>query len=46
MTKPVLFSYWMSSCSWRARATLEFKQMDYELRTVDLGQGENVSPMR
>ncbi|KAI6176169.1 Glutathione S-transferase [Aphelenchoides bicaudatus] len=41
MEKPVLFSYWMSSCSWRVRAALEFKQIDYELRTIDLGEGEN-----
>ncbi|EFA76178.1 maleylacetoacetate isomerase [Heterostelium album PN500] len=32
----VLYSYWRSSCSWRVRAALAFKKIDYEYRAIDL----------
>uniref|UniRef100_A0A1I7URQ6 maleylacetoacetate isomerase n=1 Tax=Caenorhabditis tropicalis TaxID=1561998 RepID=A0A1I7URQ6_9PELO len=34
--KPVLYSYWRSSCSWRVRIALALKNIDYEYKTVDL----------
>lgn len=34
--KPILYSYWMSSCSWRVRIALELKKIDYEYRAVHL----------
>uniref|UniRef100_A0A8R1DXX3 maleylacetoacetate isomerase n=1 Tax=Caenorhabditis japonica TaxID=281687 RepID=A0A8R1DXX3_CAEJA len=34
--KPILYSYWRSSCSWRVRIALALKNIDYEYRTVDL----------
>ena len=39
LRKPVLHSFWLSSCSWRVRAALAFKGVDYEYRAVDLLQG-------
>lgn len=35
-TKPVLYSYFRSSCSWRVRIALAFKKIDYEYRAVNL----------
>lgn len=35
-TKPVLYSYFRSSCSWRVRIALAFKNIDYEYRAVNL----------
>ncbi|CAD6189085.1 unnamed protein product [Caenorhabditis auriculariae] len=34
--KPVLYSYWRSSCSWRVRMALAWKDIDYEYKTVNL----------
>ncbi|CAI2356118.1 unnamed protein product [Caenorhabditis sp. 36 PRJEB53466] len=34
--KPVLYSYWRSSCAWRVRIALALKKIDYEYKTVDL----------
>jgi len=34
--KPVLYSYWRSSCSWRVRAALAYKKIDYETKVVNL----------
>merc|ERR1711902_119695 len=36
MTKPVLYSYFRSSCSWRVRIALAYKDIDYEYRAVHL----------
>ncbi|TMW63669.1 hypothetical protein Poli38472_002610 [Pythium oligandrum] len=36
MTKPVLYNYWRSSCSWRVRIALTWKGVEYEYRPVDL----------
>lgn len=46
MSKPILYSYFRSSCSWRVRIALALKKIDYEYRTVDLlkdGRGEQFS---
>ncbi|KAG2869844.1 hypothetical protein PC114_g27652 [Phytophthora cactorum] len=43
MPKLELFSYWQSSCSWRARIALAWKGIQYEYHPVDLraaGGGE------
>eukprot|EP01094_Clydonella_sp_ATCC50884_P019603 TRINITY_DN3877_c0_g1_i1.p1 TRINITY_DN3877_c0_g1~~TRINITY_DN3877_c0_g1_i1.p1 ORF type:complete len:230 (-),score=81.88 TRINITY_DN3877_c0_g1_i1:640-1284(-) len=34
--KPVLYSYWRSSCSWRVRLALAIKGVEYEYRAVHL----------
>jgi len=34
--KPVLYSYWRSSCSWRVRIALQLKKIDFEYRAVHL----------
>ncbi|CAJ0584287.1 unnamed protein product, partial [Mesorhabditis spiculigera] len=36
MSKPILYSYWRSSCSWRVRIALNLKNIDYEYKTVNL----------
>nr|APH81356.1 GST zeta [Tigriopus kingsejongensis] len=36
MTKPVLYSYFRSSCSWRVRIVLALKDIEYEYRPVHL----------
>ncbi|CAJ0946988.1 unnamed protein product, partial [Mesorhabditis belari] len=36
MSKPILYSYWRSSCSWRVRIALNLKEIDYDYRTVNL----------
>eukprot|EP00475_Leptophrys_vorax_P003386 TRINITY_DN11993_c0_g1_i2.p1 TRINITY_DN11993_c0_g1~~TRINITY_DN11993_c0_g1_i2.p1 ORF type:complete len:121 (+),score=20.76 TRINITY_DN11993_c0_g1_i2:28-390(+) len=51
---PLLFSRAVSSSSWRVRAALAFKGIEYSTRTIDLSTGENltdkelgnVNPMR
>lgn len=35
-TKPVLYSYFRSSCSWRVRIALAFKGIEYETKAVNL----------
>uniref|UniRef100_A0A915HMP0 maleylacetoacetate isomerase n=1 Tax=Romanomermis culicivorax TaxID=13658 RepID=A0A915HMP0_ROMCU len=32
----ILYTYWRSSCSWRVRAALEYKNLPYEMKPVDL----------
>uniref|UniRef100_A0A8C6FCK7 maleylacetoacetate isomerase n=2 Tax=Cetacea TaxID=9721 RepID=A0A8C6FCK7_MONMO len=34
--KPILYSYFRSSCSWRVRIALALKNMDYEMITINL----------
>jgi len=34
--KPTLYSYWRSSCSYRVRIALNFKEVEYEYRPVHL----------
>lgn len=36
MTKPILYSYWRSSCSYRVRIALAIKGMAYDYRAVHL----------
>ena len=37
--KPVLFSYWRSSCSWRVRIALNLLGLEYEYKAVHLVKG-------
>ncbi|XP_010252224.1 PREDICTED: glutathione S-transferase 2-like isoform X2 [Nelumbo nucifera] len=39
-----LYSYWRSSCSWRARIALNLKGLSYEYKAVNLLKGEQFSP--
>lgn len=34
--KPVLYSYWRSSCSWRVRIVLNYKNIDYDYKAIHL----------
>lgn len=43
-TTRVLYSYWRSSCSWRVRVALEYKQLEYEYRAINLLKGEDSAP--
>ncbi|KDO21242.1 maleylacetoacetate isomerase [Saprolegnia parasitica CBS 223.65] len=45
-TKPTtkLHSYWRSSCSWRVRISLAYKQIPYEYVAVNLLKAEQVGP--
>ncbi|XP_018300048.1 probable maleylacetoacetate isomerase 2 [Mycetomoellerius zeteki] len=36
MGKPVLYSYWRSSCSWRVRIALNLKEIPYDIKPVSL----------
>lgn len=38
--KPILYSYWRSSCSWRVRTALELKGIDYDYKAVHLVKQE------
>lgn len=40
--KPILYSYFRSSCSWRVRIALAFKNIDYEYKAVNLLKGEQL----
>uniref|UniRef100_A0A914WZZ6 maleylacetoacetate isomerase n=1 Tax=Plectus sambesii TaxID=2011161 RepID=A0A914WZZ6_9BILA len=40
MSKPILYSYWRSSCSWRVRAALSLKGIDYDYKAVNLVKAE------
>eukprot|EP01061_Rhynchopus_euleeides_P030371 TRINITY_DN50481_c0_g1_i1.p1 TRINITY_DN50481_c0_g1~~TRINITY_DN50481_c0_g1_i1.p1 ORF type:complete len:244 (+),score=107.12 TRINITY_DN50481_c0_g1_i1:48-734(+) len=42
-SKPVLFSYWRSSCSWRVRIALALKDVEYSYEAVNLLKGEQRS---
>ncbi|XP_016981837.2 probable maleylacetoacetate isomerase 1 [Drosophila rhopaloa] len=35
-SKPVLYSYWPSSCSWRVRVALAIKEIEYEIKPTSL----------
>ena len=39
--KPILYSYWRSSCSYRVRIAMEYKNISYEYIPINLIQGEN-----
>eukprot|EP01134_Creolimax_fragrantissima_P008202 CFRG8202T1 len=41
-SKLVLYSYFRSSCSWRVRAGLEWKGLEYEYASVNLLKGEQL----
>lgn len=43
INKPVLYSYFRSSCSWRVRIALNLKAIDYEVRPINLLKGEQAS---
>ena len=34
--KPILYSYWRSTASWRVRNALAWKGIDYEYRAINL----------
>ena len=44
VAKPILYSYWRSSASWRVRIALKWKGIDYEYKAVSLinDGGENL----
>ncbi|KAM3254146.1 hypothetical protein ACQJBY_047958 [Aegilops geniculata] len=42
--RPILYSYWRSSCSHRVRIALNLKGIDYEYRAVNLLKGEQSDP--
>uniref|UniRef100_A0A0K8UDL5 Putative maleylacetoacetate isomerase 2 n=1 Tax=Bactrocera latifrons TaxID=174628 RepID=A0A0K8UDL5_BACLA len=39
--KPILYSYWHSSCSWRVRTALNWKNIPYETRAVNILKPES-----
>uniref|UniRef100_A0A914IH75 maleylacetoacetate isomerase n=1 Tax=Globodera rostochiensis TaxID=31243 RepID=A0A914IH75_GLORO len=39
-TKPILYSYWRSSCAWRVRIALHLKGIEFEQRIVNLFNGD------
>ncbi|KAI9361300.1 maleylacetoacetate isomerase [Pilaira anomala] len=41
--KPVLYSYFRSSASWRVRIALAWKKIDYDLKPIDLTKKEQKS---
>lgn len=43
MSKPILYSYFRSSCSWRVRTALALKGIDYETRPVNLLGSQQLS---
>lgn len=36
MSKPLLYSCWMSSCAWRVRIALHLKQIDFDIKTISI----------
>ncbi|KFB36951.1 AGAP002898-PB-like protein [Anopheles sinensis] len=36
MSKPILYSYWRSSCSWRVRIALNLKEIPYDIKPISL----------
>lgn len=42
MSKPVLYSYFRSTCSWRVRIVLAHKKIDYEYQPIHLLKKEQV----
>ncbi|KAK1617523.1 hypothetical protein QYE76_023040 [Lolium multiflorum] len=43
-SRPILYSYWRSSCSHRVRIALNLKGLDYEYKAVNLLKGEQSDP--
>lgn len=43
MIRPVLFSYFRSSCSWRVRIVLAHKGIEYETKAINLLKSEQTS---
>ena len=43
--KPILATYWRSSCSFRVRIALGYKKVDYESVLVNLLEGEQKKPV-
>lgn len=43
MSKPVLYQFWRSSSSWRVRWALMVKRVEFDIVSVDLGAGEQLS---
>ncbi|KAF8783238.1 maleylacetoacetate isomerase-like [Argiope bruennichi] len=41
-TKPILYSYFLSSCSWRVRIALAYKGIKYDYKGVDLKNNEHL----
>lgn len=41
--RPILYGFWQSSCVWRVRIALAYKEIDHEYRGVDLYSNEQVS---
>ncbi|XP_052737166.1 probable maleylacetoacetate isomerase 1 [Bicyclus anynana] len=35
-TRAILYGFWLSSCSWRVRATLAYKQIPFEEKSIDI----------
>ncbi|CAG7820229.1 unnamed protein product [Allacma fusca] len=44
MAKPILYSFSHSSCTWRVRLALNYKDIAYETRVVNLSRGETRDP--
>nr|AVT42204.1 glutathione S-transferase z1 [Lissorhoptrus oryzophilus] len=36
LSRPILYSYWRSSCSWRVRIALNLKEIAYDIKPVSL----------
>ncbi|XP_055677079.1 RNA-binding protein Pasilla isoform X2 [Lutzomyia longipalpis] len=36
ISKPILYSYWRSSCSWRVRIALNLKEIPYDIKPISL----------
>ncbi|CAI5456425.1 unnamed protein product [Caenorhabditis angaria] len=41
--KPILYSYWRSSCAWRVRIALAIKGIEYDYKTVNLLSQEELN---
>lgn len=44
MTQPTLYQFWRSSSSWRVRWALLHKGLEFDVVSVDLAAGEQLSP--
>jgi len=44
MSQYTLYSYWRSSCAYRVRLCLHYKNLPYEYKAVNLGKGEQKDP--
>jgi len=43
VSEVILYSYWRSSCSWRVRTALAFKNLPYQYKAVHLVKGEQLN---